>query len=139
MSRTITLACLGVFFLAATAIAVAGETAQPVTTSQAQRKNAIALIRLLNTAEFQYRHATGRFGTFEELARAALLVPQGPTWDVRDLNTRDPQAPIPGFELRIALPTGGAHYQLSLTDSSGSGWGALSDDRGLIYRGEALR
>ena len=111
--------------------------------SKAQKKNAVQLTRVLNTAEAQYQHEKGRYGSFSELANGGYLKQTQMTrriWPT-DLNPADAVHPVPGVTCRLTLSSDGKSYQISVVGDSEpeSQWAFFSDERGLIYEGQPLQ
>lgn len=98
----------------------------------------VTALRLLNTAEYEYRNENHRFA--EREAMLTFLRQKG------DLNRApiDLENPRP-YELTITTSSDGTHYQVTLQRPSDmhdkSTWcktAAFSDDRGVIFLGQAI-
>ena len=128
----------------------------------------VTTLRLLDTAEYSYRHATGRFASREELftfLRTKGLLSQSPTDPAKltprfvsqdgmstSLQTKSPlrESPIDlenpkPYELTITTSPDGMHYQITLKQPSDmndkSTWcrtATFSDDAGLIFLGSVI-
>jgi hypothetical protein len=99
--------------------------------------NHLAVIRSLNTLEFNYREQQGRFADREQLL--AFFRDQGATTGLEKLEHLQP------FQLSVIASPDGAHYQMSLTPSleetNKNGWcdkALFTDERAVIFAGEGL-
>jgi hypothetical protein len=93
--------------------------------TEGQKREAVTLVRSINTAEYQYKAKSGKFATVSELVHTGLI------------QVNDPGQPLPEFRLRVMLASDGNQYQLALIHSTH--WALFSDEQGLIYIGEAMR
>lgn len=111
------------------------------TTSDSQRQDAVNLVRLINTAEHSYKRGHGRYCTFDELVASGTFdkkpvsLMQKPT----TLNLANANKPLVGFKLTFTVSSDGANYQVSVIRDQDKGWGAFSDDAGLIFEGKPLQ
>jgi len=109
----------------------------------AQKRNAVQLTRVLNTAEQQYRSEKGRFGSFADLAAGGYLNKSDITRKIwpSDFNSADPVHPIPGVTCRLTVSSDGKAYQVSVIADTPpeSRWAFFSDERGLIYEGQPMQ
>ncbi len=102
------------------------------------KEKLVAVLRILNTAEYSYRQETGRFAHLEELL--TFLRKKGTlSWSPIDLENPKP------YELAITTSPDGTHYQITLLRPSDMNnkttWcktAAFSDDRGVIFLGSAI-
>jgi hypothetical protein len=126
------------------------------------KEKLVAVLRILNTAEYSYRHENGRFASREELLtflRTKGLLNQSPTDLAKPTprfasqeetkvpvteSTIDLENPKP-YELTITTSPNGMHYQITLQRPSDMNdkttWcktAAFSDDRGVIFLGSAI-
>jgi len=98
----------------------------------------INAIRLLNTHEVSYKHENGRYADRDQML--ALLRLKG----LLSKSPIDLESPQP-YELTITTTSDGMHYQMTLQRPSDmndkSTWcktAAFSDDRGVIFLGQAI-
>jgi hypothetical protein len=95
-------------------------------------------LRLLNTQEYSYMHENRRFADRDQML--AFLRQNGPS----SKSPIDLENPKP-YELSITTTSDGMHYQITLQRPSDmndkSTWcrtAAFSDDRGVIFLGQAI-
>jgi len=107
--------------------------------SDEQRKKAVGIMRILNTAELQCFLTAKTYGSIEDLRSAGLLEKARSLYPaLADMPQGD--EPIPGFTVRLNTSDDKKHYQLSITpDASPYAFGFFSDERGLIYEGHPLQ
>ena len=98
----------------------------------------VAALRTLNTAEYSYRGETARFADRDALL-AFLRKKSALSHAPIDLENPRP------YDLAITTSSDGAHYQITLQRPSDmndkSTWcktAAFSDDRGVIFLGQAI-
>ena len=136
MRRLITLVTLVLCF-------VVWAKAAPPEAQKSQKRNAVQLTRVLNTAEMQYKGEKGRFGSFAELAGGGYLNKSDVTRRIwpSDFNSADAVHPIPGVTCKLTLSAEGKSYQLSVISDAdpASQWAFFSDERGLIYEGQPMQ
>ena len=111
--------------------------------SNEPKKNAVQLIRVLNTAEQQYRSERSRFGTFVELAGGGYLRKSDNTRKIwpNEFDPADPVHPFPGVTCRLTVSPDGKAYQLSVVADAEPAlqWAFFSDERGLIFEGQPMQ
>ena len=95
-------------------------------------------IRLLNTHEVSYKHENGRYADRDQML--AFLRQKG----FLSKSPIDLESPAP-YELAITTASDGTHYQITLQRPSDMNdkntWcktAAFSDDRGVIFLGQAI-
>jgi len=98
----------------------------------------VGVLRTLNTAEYSYRGANGRFADRDQML--GFLRQK----DLLSRSSIDLENPKP-YELAITTTSDGTHYQITLQRPSDmhdkSTWcktAAFSDDRGVIFLGQAI-
>jgi hypothetical protein len=104
---------------------------------QAKRERAaLAVVRMINTMQAEEQGTSGRVLFQADLKRgvdadmARLLETLNGTFDKPEV--------LPGFELRMM--SSGKHYLLTLTDTTDPcRFSFVSDERGMIIKGEAIR
>ena len=124
-----------VIMIAAT-LAATAQTPAPTP----ERVLAVQVLRALNTAEFNYAHEAGHFGTWDDLR------PIIAKWKARDpkrtwgdaLQSDSSGDPLPGWKLRVMVAADGQHYTLSLHKDRQCDVNGFSDDTGVIYLGTSL-
>jgi hypothetical protein len=121
-------------------ILVTGVTIPPQVNGQTDipKEKLVAVLRILNTAEYSYRQDTGRFANLEEML--TFLKKKG-TLSRSPIDLENPKP----YELAITTSLDGMHYQITLQRPSDmqdkSTWcktAAFSDDRGVIFLGSAI-
>ena len=106
----------------------------------AQQRNAINLMRMINTAESWYFGSHHKYARFEELVASGAVDKVTKSRPLKELDPRNTAEPIPGVKLRLVVSAEGDHYQAAILQSGKRpSWGAFSDEQGLIYRGEPLQ
>jgi hypothetical protein len=126
-------------FLIVSTVAVVAQTPKPTP----ERVLAVNALRVLNTAEVNYAHDAGHFGTWDDLrpivAKWKTQAVKG-TWGdaIQSLNTDSSDDPLPGWKLRITVAADGKHYTLSLHKDQQCDTNGFSDDSGVIYLGASL-
>ena len=103
-----------------------------------QKKTAVNLLRLINTAEMNYRSEKGRFANFQQLVEANLLSPQSThiriaMWPT-GFNPANLKEPISGLALTLSPSVDGESYQVAVltTKQNTELWGFYSTQDGLI-------
>jgi len=105
------------------------------------REKAIEVVRVINTAEYDYRTDHNRFGTWDEVYASGVVTSLEQTWPrMKDLAISSGPEVIPGFRLTLLVAEEGAAYSLSLHEmqSHGCGLSVFSDQSGLIYQGTVI-
>jgi hypothetical protein len=105
------------------------------------REKAIEVVRVINTAEYDYRNDHNRFGTWDEVYASGVVTNLEQTWPrMKDLAISSGPEVIPGFRLTLLVAEEGAAYSLSLHEmqSHGCGLSVFSDQSGLIYQGTVI-
>ena len=100
-------------------------------------------VRLINTAEAQFRHTSNRYGSVSELEAAGLLARAGGMNEdfgaaYRALNLKEEGQLLEGYEFALVVTPNGAAYKLSLVPKKDCGTAYFSGDRGIIYLASAL-
>jgi hypothetical protein len=110
-----------------------------------RRAHILGLLRTINTSEVTYQSKYGSFGTWQ-----ALLSDQPKYFEkflsmngLLQANVRFGEAPeiLPGLNLRMNVHTDGQGYDVLLEDTTDKehGYGALSDERGMIRESKWLQ
>jgi hypothetical protein len=105
------------------------------------REKAIEVVRVINTAEYDYRTDHGRFGSWNEVYASGAVTNLEQNWPkMNDLSIASGSEVIPGFRLTLLVAEDGAAYSLSLHEMQGHGCGlsVFSDQSGLIYQGTII-
>ena len=134
---------VGLFLLAVAVILLVAARAQnpqvqtrnkPLT----PREKAVEVVRVINTAEYEYRNDHNRFGSWDEVYASGIVNNLQQTWPkMRDLSVASGTEVIPGFRLTLLVAQDANAYSLSLHEmqSRGCGLSVFSDQSGLIYEG----
>ena len=98
----------------------------------------VTAVRLLNTEEYDYKNENNRFADRDELLK---FLQQSRSLSGSPIDLENPKP----YELAITISSDGAHYQITLQRPSDmhdkSTWcktAAFSDDRGVIFLGQAI-
>jgi hypothetical protein len=112
-----------------------------------EKKNlAVNFVRLVNTAEMNYRHDEGRYGTFaylvksSELQKVSARFPQFASV-LQGINSQSESEPIAGLQFGLVLAGDGTKYKLSVRekqDKPACGFAFFSDESGLIFEGRVI-
>ena len=125
------LAAMVVFTLALSAIAVLGQEA-PVDDG---RRNAIVVLRAINTAENAARQRGGKFLAMPELIEHPSM--GGVKADIA-INVDGGSYSYKGGHLRLALSADASQYVVTFAPVETCGTASFTDERGLIYEGKVL-
>ena len=122
-------------------VAARAQKTQPPNRPLTPREKAIEAVRVINTAEYDYRTDHNRFGTWDEVYASGVVTNLAQTWPkMRELSISSGTEVIPGFRLTLLVAEEGAAYSLSLHEmqSHGCGLSVFSDQSGLIYQGTVI-
>lgn len=130
----------------ATLIAAQEQTAPPqnplarvqaVQTSRDSRQTGVNVVRLINTAEMNYKHAHGNFATWDELLRSGEISAfEERVRQFQGLKLSSGPEVVPGWLLNLVTAADGQGYELSLRNLPDKcGFSLFSDQRGIIYQG----
>jgi hypothetical protein len=104
----------------------------------ARKESAVALVRLINTAEARYRVQKGTYGDFQQLAGADLLHTKSAQFATGEqFNAANPTEPVPGLHLSLAIAAGGTGYSTSVLVSHDCGF--YSDQDAVIFEMHPIR
>lgn len=104
----------------------------------AKKESAVALMRLINTAEADYRTQKGTYGDFQQLAGANLLQTKSARFAAGEqFNAANPTEPVPGLHLNLSLAAGGNGYQTSVLVTRDCGF--YSDQDAVIFEMHPIR
>jgi len=97
------------------------------------------MIRLINTAEAQYKFAKGSYASYAMLLRSGQLKDTGAReFTLLPRNLQSETDPLPGYRLRLLISTDGSSYQLSIQERTADcGTGLFSDETGMVFEGRA--
>ena len=134
------------FVLLAATLVFSQQPASPAhATGTEQKQPAVNLLRVINTAEMNYRAQKGRFADFQQLVAANLLDPQSlripaAKWP-HDFNPANAKEPVPGLALTLSPSPGGDSYQVAVlaTKHSDEHWGFYSNQEGIIFEMQPLQ
>lgn len=140
------------FIFTASVLAQQGAKPQPATpsrflsrlslteTTRDSRQVGVTVVRLINTAEMNYKRAHGSYATWDELFRSGAISErekQGTMFQGLKLSA-GPEV-TPGWVLNLVTAVGGQQYELSLRNSPDAcGFSFFSDERGVIYQGGVI-
>ncbi|HXW56299.1 MAG TPA: hypothetical protein VEJ67_11155 [Candidatus Cybelea sp.] len=130
------LAVAGIF-----AVVARAQRAQMPTPEEIEHQNAVEAVRIINTAEYDYRTDHGRFGSWNDVYASGVVTNLLRTWPkVKDLSISSSDEIIPGYRLTLLVGGDGNAYSVSLHEmkSHGCGFSVFSDQAGLIYQGTVI-
>jgi hypothetical protein len=124
-------------------VAARAQTPEPQSPNRplTPREKAIEVVRVINTAEYDFRNDHNRFGTWNEIYASGVVTNLEQTWPrMKDLSIASGPEVIPGFRLTLLVAEEGGAYSLSLHEiqSHGCGLSVFSDQSGLIYQGTVI-
>jgi hypothetical protein len=105
------------------------------------RARAVDVVRILNTAEYEYRRDHGSFAVWPELyASGAIAKVQKEADQWTALPITSGSQVIPGYFLNLLVSRDAASYSVSLHEagSNDCGFSVFSDESGLIYQGTVI-
>lgn len=114
---------------------------QAVETSRDSRMIGISVVRLINTAEMDYKNAhDNKYGSWNELLRSGVVGEEQAHWRLlRGMRLSPGQEVVPGWTLSLVISADEQGYELSLRNLSDScGFSFFSDERGVIYQGGVI-
>ena len=108
-----------------------------------QRKyGAVTLIRVINTAEMEYRASKKHFADYVELRDSGALDTAGKrfgnAWSALPFDRKAVSEPLPGYEMHFTVDGTGKSYSVSLGDKSNYD-SFFTDERGLIYEAKPIQ
>ena len=112
--------------------------------SSSDTSRAVAIVRLLSTAEIDSFRINHRYVTFAELVKSNQLthtVMESPEHfsAFRSLNLQSDSEPVLGYLLDLTVAPDGASYKLSLTHKAvNCAPGLFTDEKGILYEGKPL-
>ncbi|MGB6874796.1 MAG: hypothetical protein WBD87_02060 [Candidatus Acidiferrales bacterium] len=106
---------------------------QAVETSRDSRQTGVRVVRLINTAEAEYRHSHGRYATWDKLVPSgAISEHEKPGTMFQGLKLSIRPEVTPGWVLDLVTAVNGQGYELSLHNVSDEcGFSFFSDQRGI--------
>jgi hypothetical protein len=122
-------------------IAARAQKLQSPTPQEIERAHAIEAVRIINTAEYDFRNDRGRFGMWTEVYDSGVVTNLVETWPkAKELELSSSDEVIPGYRLTLLLADQGRVYSVSLHEmkSHGCGFSVFSDQSGLIYQGTVI-
>ena len=113
---------------------------QAVETSRDSRMTGVKVVRLINTAEMDYKQTHGRYATWDELVPSgAISRHEKPGTMFQGLNLSVRPEVTPGWVLDLVTAADGQGYELSLRNVADKcGFSFFSDQRGIIYQGGVI-
>jgi len=135
-----TVGCALLLLLIVSAAGLQSQQSEPA--AKADRRTAVNLVRLINTAEVEPQGQQGRYVSFAELVRTGALKSAGrhfPQLDLDRTNLQSEREVLSGWELRLVVGGDGKSYKLSLIEKEDRcRFGFFSDEVGIIYHGKAI-
>jgi len=131
----------------ALAMAQSGESAPPIPhdpmvfqAPDAARTTGVNVVRLINTADMEYKSAHGGYAAWPELYRSGIIAKhEKPGLMFGNLNLSEGPEVVPGWTLAMIVAADGQSYELSLRNLKDKcQFSFFSDQRGVIYEGNAI-
>jgi hypothetical protein len=99
------------------------------------------MARLINTAEAQYKFTNGRYADYSTLLHSGQLKEtDGHEFKISPRNLESETDPLPGYRLRLLIPSDASSYQLSIREKTADcGRGLFSDETGVIFEGQPVK
>ena len=97
-------------------------------------KEALSLIRTMNSIEHSFKMKSSSFGSLEDLIKFDPLDLTKPGIVLSDDNS----GTLKDYQLSVVASSDGRHYQISLRPGSGCGASFFTNESGVIYQGQAL-
>lgn len=100
----------------------------------------VSAVRLINTAEMEYKHAHGGYATWDELYRSGLIANDQKRWQqFNGLELAAGPEVVAGWTLALIPSADGQSYELSLRNLGDKcQFSFFSDQRGLIFQGNVI-
>jgi|SRR5215469_5066624 len=110
---------------------------QAVETSRDSHLTGVNVVRLINTAEIDYRQSHGRYAKWDELVPSGSMTKfERPGTPFQGLQLVARPEVTPGWILDLVTAADGQSYELSLRNSADAcGFSFFSDQRGIIFQG----
>ena len=104
------------------------------------RTTGVNVVRLVDTAEMEYKRTHGGYVTWDELYRSGLIAKDQKRWQqFNDLELAAGSQVVPGWTLALIPSADGQSYELSLRNlGDRCQFSFFSDQRGVIYEGSAI-
>ncbi|MGH7744779.1 MAG: hypothetical protein ACREQ5_08190 [Candidatus Dormibacteria bacterium] len=104
------------------------------------RETGVNVVRLINTAEAEYKHAHGGFAAWPELYRSGLIAKdENPEPMFGNLRLSAGPEVVPGWTLAMITSGDNQSYELSLRNlQDRCQFSLFSDQRGIIFRGVVI-
>jgi hypothetical protein len=103
-------------------------------TTQLSSKEALSLIRTMNSIEHSFKMKSSSFGSLEEVFKLGQLDRTKPGIVLSDGNS----GTVKDYQLSVVASSDGRHYQISLRPGSACGVSFFTNEAGVIYQGQAL-
>jgi hypothetical protein len=110
-------------------------------TIQESRLVGVNIVRLINTAELDYKYAHDRYANWDELYRSsAIVAAQRRSAGATGVTLAPGPEVVPGWVLTVIVSQDGKSYQLSLRNLADKQcrFSLFSDQSGLIYQGNVI-
>ena len=108
-----------------------GQNTSQVAPQQQKKARAAAALRIINTAEMDFKRSNGRFASFAELVSSGRL---------SKLNA-DPgheEDLVAGYKMHLVVAGSGASYAIDLRDTEPCETAFFTNDSGVIFHGQAF-
>lgn len=137
----------GALACAALTMAQAGKSTPPIPhdpmvfqAPDVARTRGVNVVRLINTAEAEYKSAHGGYAAWPELYRSGIIAEhEKPGLMFGNLNLSEGPEVVPGWSLAMIVAADGESYELSLRNLKDKcQFSFFSDERGLIYEGNVI-
>jgi hypothetical protein len=124
-------------------VPLVGAADTPSGSLQEKKSIAVNFIRLINTAEMNYRHDHGTYATFADLVKSSLLEKTAARFEMfapayKQMNSESESEPLPGLSFGLVIAADGAKYKLSAQEKQKCGFAFFSDEGGLIFEGKVI-
>ena len=117
----------------AAAIGVAGVPDRQDSQTQLSPKQALSLVRTLNSTEATIKWSRSNYGSLQDVIKLGEL---GGTLSITAGDSSS--ATIKDYQLSVVLSSDSQHYQISVHPSRGCGPSFFTNESGVIYQGAAL-
>lgn len=104
------------------------------------RTTGVNVVRLINTAEMEYKRAHSGYATWPELYRSGIIAKhEKPGLMFGNLNLSEGPEVVPGWTLAMIVAADGQSYELSLRNLPDKcQFSFFSDQGGLIFQGNVI-
>lgn len=109
-------------------------------TARDSRLVGVNVVRLINTAEADYKDAHGSYVGWDELYRSGAITTAQSSWPGTKLTLASGPEVVKGWFLMVMVSRDGKAYQLSLRNLADTQcrFSLFSDQSGLVYQGNVI-